>query len=89
MPKGLDRLSNLMREAEKPLSPEEQRVADADEARFFADVEKVMAYATSVANKAAGGEASLFDVQMLIEACAEAVRESIRDEVEGDEDDDE
>jgi hypothetical protein len=87
MPKGIEKLSRLMHEAEQPLSVAEQQQLEADEARFLADVDAVMKYATSVANKSSGGEASIFDVQMLIEACAESLREEIRDEAEGEGDD--
>jgi hypothetical protein len=87
MPKGLDKLSTLMHEADKPLSAAEQQQLEADEAAFLADVDRVLKYATQAASKTAGEEASIFDVQALIEGCAESLREQIRDEVEGEEED--
>lgn len=79
--KGLDNLSALVTGASQPPTAEEQAQMDADEAKLAKDVQKVLDYAEKIVGKDAG----IFDVQILIESCAEALREQIRDEAEGDE----
>lgn len=76
---GLDKLSALVRRSHEPLSAEEQQLADADEEKLNADATKVLEFA----EKLAGGE-SIFDLQILIETCAEMVRDQIREQVEGE-----
>lgn len=77
---GLSRLSALVQGASEPLSPEEEAEAERDEAKLAADTQKVLDFAAKIA-----GEDSIFDIQILIESCAEELRTQIRDQAENDE----
>lgn len=80
---GLDKLSALVQSAGQPLTKEEQEEMAADEEQLAADVKKVLDYA----EKLVGKEGGIFDMQVLVEACAEELRNQIRDEAEGGDDD--
>lgn len=78
--KGLDKLSTLVRGASVPPSKADQKEQDSDDAELAADMQKVLDFAAGLVGEKAG----IFDLQILIEACAEELRNQIRDEAEGD-----
>lgn len=81
--KGLDKLSTLVRGASSPptkVEQAEQEEQDEDEEKLAADAQKVLDFAA----KLVGEDAGIFDLQILIETCAEELRNQIRDEAEGD-----
>lgn len=78
--KGLDKLSALVSGASKPPTREEQQQQEKDEEQVAADAQKVLDYAASVV----GEDAGIFDLQILIEYCAEELRNQIREASEGD-----
>lgn len=83
---GLDKLSSLMSGAQS--SPPGSMhggggggPTDPDEIKLMKDAQRVIQFATQVAGK----DSDIFDVQILVETCAEMVRDQIREEVTGGE----
>jgi len=70
---GVNALSKLVSGSGAPPANE-----DADDAKLEADVGKMLELVESLAGE------DVFDMQILIEACAEELREQIRDLIEAD-----
>lgn len=80
---GLDKLSSLLSgspPSAAPARPAFSEPTDLSDEKLSRDVEKVLTFAQKLAGD------NVFDLQTLIETCAEELRDNIRDMVEGGED---